>query len=62
MLSEITLVQKADNSGTIILGSMDSRYSLLQGANWPGLNQAPMIELVADIKTVYDQIVALQRA
>lgn len=62
MLSEITLIQKADNSGSIVLGPMHPIYNMLQGANWPGVNQAPMIELVADIKTVYDQIVALQRA
>ena len=60
-LSDITLTQKADNSGTITLGPTDYRYSMMQGMEWPGVKQPPRLELIEDVKTVYDKIIELQR-
>jgi len=60
-LTDITLVQKADNSGTINLGPSDLRYSMVQGIVWPGAKQTPRFEFIDDVKTVYDKIVELQR-
>ena len=60
-LSDITINQKADNSGTITLGPTDFRYSMMQGIEWPGNKQAPRLEFIDDVKNVYDKIIALQR-
>jgi len=60
-LSDITMNQKADNSGTIILGPVNPRYSMMQGMEWPGAKQPPMLEFIDDVKSVYDKIIALQR-
>ncbi|MCK7558453.1 PH domain-containing protein [Chitinophaga sedimenti] len=37
-LSDISFSQKADNSGTIVLGTVDFRSSMMQGMEWPGLS------------------------
>jgi len=61
-LSDITLTQKNDNSGTITLGpTADFRYSMMQGMYWPGIKQTPKLELIENAKEVYDRIIQLQR-
>jgi hypothetical protein len=60
-LSDITLSQKADNGGTIILDPGDPRFSMMQGIEWPGIKQVPKLELIQDVKSVYDRIIALQK-
>jgi hypothetical protein len=60
-LSDITINQKSDNSGTITLGPTDMRYSMMQGMEWPGAKQPPRLEFIEDVKTVYDKIVDIQR-
>ncbi|MEO6720586.1 MAG: PH domain-containing protein [Ferruginibacter sp.] len=60
-LSDITINQKADNSGTITLGPTDIRYSMMQGMEWPGAKQAPRLEFIEDVKSVYDKIIEMQR-
>lgn len=60
-LSDITLNQKTDNSGTITLGPTDSRYAMMQGMDWPGAKQTPSLEFIDDVKIVYDKIIDLQR-
>jgi hypothetical protein len=60
-LSDITIDEKSDNSGTIILGPTDSRYSMMQGVDWPGVKQSPRFEFIPDVKNVYDKIIAIQR-
>ena len=60
-LSDITINQKSDNSGTITLGATDSRYASMQGMNWPGVTQTPMLELGDDVLNVYNKIIELQR-
>lgn len=60
-LSDITLSQKSDNSGTITLGPTDPRYSRMQGIDWPGIKQTPSLQFIDDVKTVYDKIIDLQR-
>ncbi len=60
-LSDVTLNQKSDGSGTIVLGAVNPRYSMFQGAAWPGVNQAPMLEMIPDVHTVYNKIMDLQR-
>jgi hypothetical protein len=60
-LSDITINQKADNSGTITLGPTDFRYAMMQGMEWPGAKQPPRLEFIEDVKSVYDKIIDLQR-
>ena len=60
-LSDITINQKSDNSGTITLGPSDVRYSMMQGMEWPGAKQPPRLEFIEDVKSVYDKIIDLQR-
>jgi len=60
-LSDITINQKSDNSGTITLGPTDIRYSMMQGMEWPGNKQPPKLEFIDDVKSVYDKIIDLQR-
>jgi len=60
-LSDITLDQKSDNSGTIILGPTDFTYSMIQGMERRGVRQSPRLELIEDVKIVYDKIIDIQR-
>jgi hypothetical protein len=60
-LSDITINQRADNSGTITLGPTDPRYSMMQGTEWPGAKQPPRLEFIEDVKSVYDKIIEIQR-
>ncbi|NII83328.1 PH domain-containing protein [Pedobacter sp. SG908] len=60
-LSDITINQKSDNSGTITLGPADFRNVMMQGIEWPGLKQPTRLEFIEDVKNVYDQIINLQR-
>jgi PH (Pleckstrin Homology) domain-containing protein len=60
-LPNISYSQKADGSGTITLGTQDPRYAMMQGMEWPGVKQPPRLELIEDVKTVYDKLIAIQR-
>jgi Bacterial PH domain len=60
-LSDITIIQKADNSGTITLGPTDFRYHLMLGMELLGVKQPPKLEFIQDVKSVYDKIIDLQR-
>ena len=60
-LSDITIDQKADNSGTITFGPTDMRYAMMQGMEWQGSKQPPKLEFIEDVKKVYDKIIDLQR-
>ncbi len=60
-LSDITLNQKADNSGTITLGPTGFSYSMMQGVERPMVKQPPRFEYIEDVKTVYNKIIDLQR-
>lgn len=59
-LSDVTIDQKSDNSGTVTLGPTDFGYSMMQGMEWPGTKQPPRLELIEDVKSVYDKIIELQ--
>jgi len=60
-LTDITINQKSDNSGTITLGPTDFRNAMMQGIEWPGVKQPACLEFIEDVKNVYDQIINLQR-
>ena len=60
-LSDITISQKADNSGSITLGATDFRYAMMQGMEWLSVKQPPRLEFIEDVKSVYDKIINLQK-
>ena len=60
-LTDITINQKSDNSGTLTLGPTDIRSSMMQGMEWPGIKQPLRLEFIEDVKSVYDKIIDLQR-
>jgi hypothetical protein len=55
-LSDVTLSEKRDGSGTITLGPTVPLYSWFYGTNWPGSRkyQPPMFDSITDAKIVYD--------
>lgn len=60
-LSDVSLTQKSDNTGTITLGPTNFRNSMIQGVEWPNSNQTPRLELIENVKSVYDKIIDIQR-
>jgi len=61
-LSDVTLTQRPDGSGTISFGPAGFGASMYAGMAWPGVQQAPSFELVGDAKRVYDIIRDAQAA
>lgn len=63
MLSDISLTEKGDKSGTITLGPNSPWHDWFGGASWPGVGKqcAPMLELIDDARTVYEIIRDAQR-
>lgn len=61
-LSEITLNEESDRSGTIVLGSENRFSGLFRGTGWPGVNRgmAPAIEMIDNVSSVYRKITELQ--
>ena len=62
-LSDITLNEKSDKSGTIVLGSENGFSGMFRGTGWPGTNgkMAPAIEMIDNARNVYKKITELQR-
>jgi hypothetical protein len=60
-LGTITLEQKADGTGTIILGENDITPIAFQSARRYAVKQAPRLEFVDNVQAVYNQILELQR-
>jgi hypothetical protein len=60
-LSDITINEKNDKTGTITFGPTDIRHTMMQGMEWPGANQPPRLEFINDARNVYKQIIELQR-
>lgn len=59
-LSEITMRERTDGSGTITFGPLDPRYAMWtgMGSPWPGLGKRlpPSFELIPNVRSVYDTI------
>ena len=62
-LSDVTLNEKSDGSGTIVLGADSGINSIFRGSGWPGSagKLAPAIEMIPDVRKVYRQITELQK-
>ena len=62
-ISELSVTEKSDRSGTITLGPTPAWW-MSSGFNWPGGNRAmaPSLEFVPEVQSVYQQIRAAQLA
>jgi len=61
-LSDVTLTERADGSGTITFGPNPFPPWMTGGMQWPGIAQAPSFELIPSARQVYAQIRDAQRA
>lgn len=59
-LSLMTCTFKPDGSGTIVLGPENFRNTGMQGIDWPGVKQTPRLEMIPNVKKVYDIIIQNQ--
>jgi hypothetical protein len=62
-LTDVSLTEKSDGSGTITIGSSNPWHGWFGGSNWPGAGQyaSPALELIADARQVYETIRDAQR-
>lgn len=62
-ISDVTLNEKGNGSGTIILGPEPGFSGMFRGTGWPGANKtmAPSLEMIPDVRKVYRTITDLQR-
>jgi len=62
-LTDISVQERADRSGTVLLGRANPLAGWQAGLQWPGTSQyaTPAFELIADARSVHDQLVAAQR-
>ena len=61
-LSEVSLTERADGSGTITFGPTNLQQTMYSGMGWPGIQQVPAFELIADAKAVSQMIRQAQQA
>ncbi|MCC6461107.1 MAG: PH domain-containing protein [Saprospiraceae bacterium] len=60
-LSDLTIKEKSDGSGTISLGPQDPRSAMMEGMAWPGVKAAPQLAFIPGVRQVYDLLLQLQR-
>jgi Bacterial PH domain len=61
-LSDVTLHERGDGTGTITFGPVHPFAAMYAGMAWPGMPQAPSFEMIADARSVYGVIRDAQRA
>jgi hypothetical protein len=63
-LTDISVQERADRTGTILLGRPNPFSSWQAGLQWPGTSQyaTPAFELIPEARYVHDQVIAAQRA
>jgi hypothetical protein len=61
-LSDVTLQERPDGSGTITFGPVAPFAAMYAGASWPGLPQVASFEMIPDARRVYSIIRDAQRA
>ena len=60
-LTDVTLNERSDGSGTITFGPTNPFASMYAGTWWPGFAQTPSFEMISDARRVYDLIRSAQR-
>lgn len=63
-LSDISLQERADRSGTILLGRPQPHSAWMSGMRWPGMTQysTPAFEMIPNAKAVHTQLLEAVRA
>lgn len=63
-LSDISLQERSDRSGTILLGRPQPYSSWMSGMRWPGMSQysTPAFEMIPNAKAVHIQLLEAARA
>lgn len=63
-LSDISLSERSDRSGTIHFGRPPAFAGWYEGLQWPGMGRSrvPAFELIPDAKQVHDELLRAQRA
>jgi len=61
-LSDVTLQERGDKSGTITFGATNPFSAMYAGTSWPGIPQTPSFEMIPDARRVYDIIREAQMA
>jgi hypothetical protein len=62
-LSESSLSEKHDHSGTINFGSVNPLHSMFGGMSWPGMGQniSPSFDMIENAKSVHEMILRVQK-
>jgi hypothetical protein len=55
-LSDVGLEEGVNGTGTITFGTLHPFSWWLPGLSWPGVPQAPGLEMISDARTVFDSI------
>jgi Bacterial PH domain len=55
-LTDVTLTERADGTGTITFGPTNPWGAMSGGMRWPGVPQQPMFERIPGAREVYDMI------
>lgn len=62
-LSDIECDEKRDGSGTITIGAKHPMMTMWNGMNWwPGVKTVPALDMIPDVRQVYNKIVELQNS
>lgn len=62
-IPDIEYVEKNDGSGTILFGPNNPMATWSNGMNWwPGMKSSPSLELIQDVRKVYNKIIELQKS
>lgn len=62
-ISDITLEEKSDGTGTILLGAQTNHSGLFRFTGWPGFSHTatPALEMIPSARQIYMQITELQQ-
>lgn len=62
-ISDIEYNEKSDGSGTITIGPKNPMAMWGNGMNWtPGAKQTPSLDLIQDVRKVYNKIIEIQKS
>ena len=63
-LTDVSLTEKPDGSGTITLGPTPPWHNWMSGSNWPGSHQhaVPSFDMIENARQAYDIVRGSQRA
>ncbi len=60
-LSDVSMTERPDASGTISFGTVNPMMAMYGGMSWPGVPQVPSFEMIPDVRSVYRIIQTAQQ-